>query len=512
MARSSKISLCMIVRDEERFLERCLLAAAPLVDEICIVDTGSTDGSVAIARAHGARVRQIVWPEDFAAARNVSLEMATGDWILVLDADEVLRPEGAAELDRLVDRPDVVGAHVLVTNHYEAGRILECFVLRLFRNRPEHRFAGVIHEQIVHALRDTAEREGGRIVETRIALDHHGYREDTRRERRKDDRDRPLFDKALRERPDDAYLWFKLGDFLRRFPDRAAVTAALDRCCEAAALPGSPWSDAVFVPVAHALVALELLEAGETRAAAARVARADALGLPSPFLHWVAGHVALRTGDCREAESRFRACHAYDGRPSHLPAPPGITGGRAVFGIARALLGSGRDAEARALFLDGAERWPDCVDLVKAAARIEAERRRPQEALARLGKLLAREREDAEAWRIGAEILLELGLEGRARTFLARAREHARGEEVAACAALAAEIEIFGGRAADLSGLGDGGRAQALRMLASALAGGAELELGPHAVALLRRLARSSDPRLAALLATATRPAIPAES
>jgi glycosyltransferase involved in cell wall biosynthesis len=87
------ISLCMIVKDEAENLPRCLESVQDLVHECIVVDTGSTDATCDIATRYGARVHSFTWNNDFAAARNVSLDYATGDWVLVLDADEVLTPE-----------------------------------------------------------------------------------------------------------------------------------------------------------------------------------------------------------------------------------------------------------------------------------------------------------------------------------------------------------------------------------------------------------------------------------
>lgn len=98
MADSDRISLCMIVKDEEEHLPRCLASVADVVDEIVVVDTGSQDHTVAVAAAHGARVFQIPWTGDFSAARNAAIDRATGDWVLVLDADDELTPETRAAL------------------------------------------------------------------------------------------------------------------------------------------------------------------------------------------------------------------------------------------------------------------------------------------------------------------------------------------------------------------------------------------------------------------------------
>ncbi len=95
----ASISLCMIVRDEEAVLGWCLESVAPAVDEIIVVDTGSIDGTKAVAAAYTDRIFDFAWVDDFAAARNASFAKATGDYILWLDADDVLLPE---DLDALL--------------------------------------------------------------------------------------------------------------------------------------------------------------------------------------------------------------------------------------------------------------------------------------------------------------------------------------------------------------------------------------------------------------------------
>ncbi|MHB8146865.1 MAG: glycosyltransferase family 2 protein, partial [Vulcanimicrobiaceae bacterium] len=95
------ISLCMIVKNEERFLAQCLRSVADAVDEIIVVDTGSTDGTIEIAKSFGATVIERDWRNDFSWARNESIKPATRRWILFLDADEELVPASKIELARL---------------------------------------------------------------------------------------------------------------------------------------------------------------------------------------------------------------------------------------------------------------------------------------------------------------------------------------------------------------------------------------------------------------------------
>src|SRR5581483_7060685 len=104
-----RLSICMIVRDEAAGLPRCLASLAGVADELVVVDTGSLDATPALAEAAGARVIRIAWPRDFAAARNVSLDAATGDWCVVIDADEELAPPMRAALRETVERADAAG-------------------------------------------------------------------------------------------------------------------------------------------------------------------------------------------------------------------------------------------------------------------------------------------------------------------------------------------------------------------------------------------------------------------
>ncbi|MEB3324793.1 MAG: glycosyltransferase, partial [Cyanobacteriota bacterium] len=98
----------MIVRDGASSLAACLASVRDFVDEMVVVDTGSVDDSVAIAEASGAVVHHLPWPGDFAAARNAALRWVTGDWVLVLDADERLRPQAMAPLREAMAHPDVL--------------------------------------------------------------------------------------------------------------------------------------------------------------------------------------------------------------------------------------------------------------------------------------------------------------------------------------------------------------------------------------------------------------------
>ncbi len=192
------ISLCMIVKDEEQNLRELLPTVAGAVDQIVIADTGSSDGTVDIAKRWGAEVIHIPWSDDFAAARNLSLEPARGRYIMYLDADDRI---DAAELKRLKSMlptsKDTIFCARLV-NH-PGGEV--CLQRRIFPNRPDLRFRGAVHEQI------DSDPAAYKYVEAPLTITHMGYsggealQEKSRRNLR-------ILERELKKNPKDYYLHF----------------------------------------------------------------------------------------------------------------------------------------------------------------------------------------------------------------------------------------------------------------------------------------------------------------
>jgi len=205
-----RLSLCMIVKDEDKRLPRCLESVAGVVDEIIVVDTGSSDATRGIAAQAGARVFDFEWRDDFAAARNYSLEQATGDWVLFLDADEELIAEDRGRLRQLLTRPDVEGYRLTLVSFVgeEAGAdTVVNNALRLFRRRPEYRFKGAIHEQILWSLQE----RGGKIESGRVRVNHYGYLLGVTEEKGKVERNLEILRAELEQSPDDSFNRFNLG-------------------------------------------------------------------------------------------------------------------------------------------------------------------------------------------------------------------------------------------------------------------------------------------------------------
>jgi glycosyltransferase involved in cell wall biosynthesis/Tfp pilus assembly protein PilF len=209
------LTLSMIVRNEERYLAMCLTAVRDIVDQIVVVDTGSTDNTVAIARDFGAEVYHFAWCDDFAAARNESLQYATGDWTLWLDADEELQPDSVEALRNLIRREEVAGAHLRIDNLI-GGRTVPFLLTRLWRRHPAIRFKLPIHEQILWSIGIVGRRYGRRIVEAHdVILKHYGYLPNVASERKKDARNLHLLEMLVKREPENAYALFHYASALR---------------------------------------------------------------------------------------------------------------------------------------------------------------------------------------------------------------------------------------------------------------------------------------------------------
>ena len=231
-ATRPRISLCMIVKDEEANLARCLESSADLVDEIVVVDTGSTDATAAVAARFGARVFSFTWVDSFAAARNESSRHARGDWIFWLDADEALDAENrrkflalAADLKDDQNAAYVMGQRSPAAPGSKAAVVAD--QVRLFRRLPDARWSYRIHEQILPALR----RTGVDLRRSDIVIHHAGH-EDADLRRRKLDRDLRLLLMENDEHPDDPFTLFNVGSLYHETGRWAEALPLLQRSLE----------------------------------------------------------------------------------------------------------------------------------------------------------------------------------------------------------------------------------------------------------------------------------------
>src|SRR5438105_1505545 len=140
------ITLAVMVRDDALRLDRCLASLKEFVDEIVVLDTGSVDESVDIARKHGARVEQIEWPNDFSTALNVMLGLVQTTWTLRLDSDEWFDPSQAKILRTYANADQVAGYYLTRRDMMPSGSYDEIYVLRLWRTHRDIQYEGVVHE------------------------------------------------------------------------------------------------------------------------------------------------------------------------------------------------------------------------------------------------------------------------------------------------------------------------------------------------------------------------------
>jgi hypothetical protein len=253
------LALCTIARDEEARIGRALASVAGVVDELVVVDTGSRDATREVARAHGARVVDFAWCDDFAAARSFALAQTRAEWVLWLDADEALRPESRAELGALVGRESAIAAYVVREDLACAERpdvYSEMWLLRLFRRRAGTRLLGRCHSRFVPSYEELALAEAKRVeYAARVRIRHDGFAQARRPEKLR--RGVRLLELELGERPESlhhrieyARALLDLGD--ARAPEAMAEAAA--RIARAAGEPSQP-DRAVPLVLEHLLLA-----------------------------------------------------------------------------------------------------------------------------------------------------------------------------------------------------------------------------------------------------------------
>lgn len=207
-----RLSCCILVKNEIDNLADCLASVRDVVDEMVVLDTGSTDGTPDLARSLGADVYSFEWCDDFAIARNVSLTYATGDWVLVLDADERLNP---AIAPRLRDSMAVDDHLVVNLVRQEIGAVQSPYSLvsRLFRKHPEIRFSRPYHAMVDDSVAGLMQRDPHwKVVSLpEVAIFHYGYAPGAIASRNKQEKARLTMERFLVTHPGDPYVCSKLG-------------------------------------------------------------------------------------------------------------------------------------------------------------------------------------------------------------------------------------------------------------------------------------------------------------
>ncbi len=217
----SKISLCMIVKNEEKSLPNCLNSVKNLTSDMVVVDTGSTDSTREIAQNFGARVVDYSWQDNFASARNYGLDFVQTDWVLVLDADEVLKLDAIASIQKAIVADDNLVVNLI---RHEVGAISSPYSLvsRLFRLHPRIKFSRPYHALIDDSVLSLCGDESHwKVVDLpEVAIAHYGYQPAIIESENKAKRARKAMESYLKDNPRDSYVCSKLGALYLQLGER----------------------------------------------------------------------------------------------------------------------------------------------------------------------------------------------------------------------------------------------------------------------------------------------------
>ena len=385
------VTLPIIARNEALFLPACLASIKDAVDEIIVLDTGSTDATPQIAAQAGAKVAHFPWCDDFAAARNRALEEATGDWILILDADERLAPHAAAALREATARDDIdfgyLPIHHATAIDADPADVISgkaslgppTLVPRLFRRTPGLRWEGIIHEAVPYSwFAGRADR--GILVHADII--HLGGIQSVRDERGKEERNLRLLRRWVQAEPGTPRAWCYLGHHLARVGDLDGAVRASEQLWEALAVAlasGGPLPGIVSPTTLRAKLFFNL---GQTDRAiqALRQARQWAEGRPAlldclehPNLVFLDAYahemLALRApspqqrqAELEAAVQRYGEALSLDGGLYPEAIDDGFTGWLAALRLGTAAVQLGRWSLAKAHFELALAAAPDPTD------------------------------------------------------------------------------------------------------------------------------------------------------
>lgn len=228
MERNKTVSLCMIVKNEEKHLARCLDSVKELVDEMIVIDTGSEDKTVEIAKDFGAKVDYYSWDNNFSNARNYSLQQASGDWILLMDADDEFHKEDYDKFIELINTSTKDG-HYFKTLSFAGEKkgndVVLNLNLRLLRNNRKYHFIGAIHEQIT---RSDGTMDYKDFSTEDIRIFHYGYLTDVALEKNKRRRNISIIEEELKKDPQNSFHLFNLGNEYFALGDREKALELYD--------------------------------------------------------------------------------------------------------------------------------------------------------------------------------------------------------------------------------------------------------------------------------------------
>ena len=248
--RNVTLSVCMMVKDEEHNLKRCLSSLNGIADELIIVDTGSNDSSVPIAESFGAKVYHHPWENDFSKHRNQSIEYASGDWLLIFDADEELflnSPSSASDLkDWLGKIPaECMSAAIVLKDIQKDMQAMQFNSVRLFRR------GSVVYEDTVHNKPKIINGKPEAVFCPFIYLKHYGYDLTPAQQSAKRDRTEGLLLKRLEKNPDDVVAMFYLIQAYTAYCEYDKAVIYIEKYEEASKRTGVKFNGSIYCTACH---------------------------------------------------------------------------------------------------------------------------------------------------------------------------------------------------------------------------------------------------------------------
>lgn len=422
----TRLTVCVIAKNEEKFLGQCLASIKGLASQIIVIDTGSTDRTVEIAKQFGAEVYSFPWCDDFSAARNAALEHATGDWILMLDADEELPAQEHERLRADLQKSDQIAYRLPLVNRGQESEG-QHYVPRLFRNAPGVYYQGRIHEQVLPSLLPYCQAWGLDTGLGSAQILHHGYDEEVMRDRNKVERNLRLLRQAVTEQPGDPNLVMNLGLELVHSGD---LTGGLEQYREAYRLLSSQPPTAVVPELREVLLTrftsvLYKARAFEEVVQVLHTPVARNGGLTAS-LHYALGLAEFELKNYAEAAEHMRQCLAKRAQRTLAPINTDIRTVAPQHCLALCLSNLEKRLEAEQAFQAALAQEPASRPLRLDYARFLVQSGQPIEALKWLHQMVTEKADDVAVWAYGAEIALSR------REFLEFARDWT-GEAIQHC-------------------------------------------------------------------------------